>query len=195
MSKEEEGLYAIGRVAALANLTTHTVRAWEKRYGAVQPVRSEGGTRRYTDEHVQRLQRLKAAVEAGHRIGDIASLSLDELGELVRQPKGSQRKQTAKSNHTKQAALDPLASARIVRAARLMDATAVENALNVQYRVLGAASFRRDFCTALLWKIGELWQAGDIDVASEHLVSNVIQSILIRDCEQYRSRATTPSFF
>ena len=96
MSKEEEGLYAIGRVAALANLTTHTVRAWEKRYGAVQPVRSEGGTRRYTDEHVQRLQRLKAAVEAGHRIGDIASLSLDELGELYRQPKGSQRKQAAK---------------------------------------------------------------------------------------------------
>ena len=79
-------------------------------------MRSEGGTRRYTDEHVQRLQRLKAAVEAGHRIGDIASLSLDELGELVRQPKEASVT-SSQSTPYEGGALDPLALARIVRAA------------------------------------------------------------------------------
>ena len=77
-------------MAQLANLSTHTIRAWERRYNVVEPIRSAGGTRRYTEGHLRRLQLLGAAVAAGHRISDIVALddmALAGLGGAVKTEK------------------------------------------------------------------------------------------------------------
>jgi len=71
--------YQIGTVANLTGLDPHTIRAWERRYGAVEPRRSEGGTRHYDDDDVARLQLLKALTDCGEPIRLAAALSDDEL--------------------------------------------------------------------------------------------------------------------
>ena len=63
--------YGIGTVARLTGLTDHTIRVWERRYGAVDPVRSDAGRRRYTAAHVERLGLLKRLVDLGESIGTI----------------------------------------------------------------------------------------------------------------------------
>lgn len=71
--------FAIGTVANLTGLDPHTIRAWERRYGAVHPRRTHGGTRRYGEADVTRLQLLKALTECGEPIGRAARLGDDEL--------------------------------------------------------------------------------------------------------------------
>src|ERR1700753_4069767 len=77
------GKYRIGAVTRLTGLSADVVRVWERRYGAIRPVRSEAGTRLYSDADVARLRRLRQAVEKGHSIGQAARLSEDELDRIV----------------------------------------------------------------------------------------------------------------
>jgi hypothetical protein len=51
--------FAIGEVAAMLGLSTHTIRAWERRHVLDQPMRAASGQRRYTAEDVERLRRTK----------------------------------------------------------------------------------------------------------------------------------------
>jgi len=75
--------YLIGRVTKLTGLSIDVVRIWERRYGAVRPVRSAGGTRLYSDADIHRLKRLAKAVECGYSIGQASKLSENELDELI----------------------------------------------------------------------------------------------------------------
>lgn len=90
-----EKLYGIGAVAKLTGVSVHTLRVWERRHGAVELQRTEGGRRLYTDEDVERLCLLKRLVDRGETIGRIATLSrgqLEErLGEFERRVADSQR--------------------------------------------------------------------------------------------------------
>src|SRR4029450_3438068 len=64
----------IGEGARRTGVTVPTLRAWERRYGLLLPVRTAGGHRRYRDEDVQRglavleltRQRRSAAAVATH---------------------------------------------------------------------------------------------------------------------------------
>ncbi|MBW2425980.1 MAG: MerR family transcriptional regulator, partial [Deltaproteobacteria bacterium] len=69
----------IGTVSTLTDLDPHTIRAWERRYEAIKPARTETGRRRYDDRTVERLQLLKALVDCSEAIGTIAHLADDEL--------------------------------------------------------------------------------------------------------------------
>ena len=78
-SLENEPKYRIGAVCRLTGLSQHVLRVWEKRYGAVEPERSESGRRLYSDRDVNRLSLLKALVDRGQAIGSIAGLDPAEL--------------------------------------------------------------------------------------------------------------------
>src|SRR3954465_10061633 len=70
-------------VARETGLSVHAIRIWEKRHGAVKPVRTENNRRLYSEEDVARLRLLHEATLAGHTISQIARASLAELQQLV----------------------------------------------------------------------------------------------------------------
>ncbi len=78
-----ERLYQIGTVSTLTGIDPHTIRAWERRYDAITPSRSETGRRRYDDHTVERLQLLKALVDCNESIGMIAHLPDEALRERL----------------------------------------------------------------------------------------------------------------
>jgi DNA-binding transcriptional MerR regulator len=61
-------------MSKLSGVTAHTLRAWEKRYGALKPSRTQGGQRAYNVQDLERLRRLKNLTETGFSIGQIAHL-------------------------------------------------------------------------------------------------------------------------
>ncbi len=71
--------FRIGSVAELTGLTVHTLRAWERRHGVLEPERSPGGTRLYGEEDVIRLRLLRALTECGEPIAEVAQLPADAL--------------------------------------------------------------------------------------------------------------------
>jgi DNA-binding transcriptional MerR regulator len=83
----------IGAVAKMAGVSVHTLRKWEERYNAVEPARTEGGGRVYSNEDVERLILIKQLAGAGLGLRQIAHLPLAELTALhdkVSQPSDAQ---------------------------------------------------------------------------------------------------------
>ena len=78
ITSKQDG-YKIGPVSRITGIGTETLRAWERRYSAVTPSRSESGDRKYSRDDVAKLLLLKSLVDAGISIGSVAKLSLDEL--------------------------------------------------------------------------------------------------------------------
>jgi DNA-binding transcriptional MerR regulator len=75
--------YSIGTAADLVGIDPHTLRAWERRYGAIRPARTAGGARRYGDAQLARLRLLKALSDCGEPIRLAAGLADDELRRRV----------------------------------------------------------------------------------------------------------------
>ena len=71
--------YKIGAVSKITGIGTETLRAWERRYQAVVPGRSESGDRVYSSDDLTKLFLLKNLSDAGNSIGTIARLSIHEL--------------------------------------------------------------------------------------------------------------------
>jgi DNA-binding transcriptional MerR regulator len=83
----DEPTYRIGAVSRLTGVAQDTLRVWERRYGAVVPMRSEAGTRLYGQTDISRLTLIKRLVDAGDAISTVANLSLDQLQERISQSK------------------------------------------------------------------------------------------------------------
>ncbi len=77
------GRHPIKVVAARTGVPATVLRTWERRYGAVKPKRTEAGRRVYSDEEIRRLSFIRAAVDGGRSVGDVATLSTMELQDLV----------------------------------------------------------------------------------------------------------------
>lgn len=74
---------SIKAVAEIAGLTEHVIRAWEKRYGALEPKRAPSGRRVYSLSDVEKLKLLAILTSRGHSIKDIANLTSSELRRLM----------------------------------------------------------------------------------------------------------------
>src|SRR5512138_1466617 len=74
--------YPIRAVSKLTGISVDTLRAWERRYRVVEPERDERG-RMYSEQDVERLRLLRAAIERGHAIGRVAVLATDDLRALL----------------------------------------------------------------------------------------------------------------
>ncbi|MFO7893939.1 MAG: MerR family transcriptional regulator, partial [Longimicrobiales bacterium] len=83
--------HPMGVVVERTGLTSHAIRAWERRYGAVEPGRTEGGQRLYTDAQVLRLRLLKRATEGGRPISNVVELSTEALAELIGEDAGARQ--------------------------------------------------------------------------------------------------------
>ena len=75
----EPQLFKIGAVARLTGVSVHTLRKWEERHGVVNPSRSKGGKRLYTDADIQRLVLIKKLADQGLSLPSIAGCSFDDL--------------------------------------------------------------------------------------------------------------------
>jgi DNA-binding transcriptional MerR regulator len=63
---------SIGEVARRTGMTVPTLRAWERRYGLLVPVRTTGGHRRYSEEDVRRVLAVLELVRQGWAVGAAA---------------------------------------------------------------------------------------------------------------------------
>ena len=76
---ENSHLYKIGAIARLTGINPVTIRMWQTRYDAVEPVRTEGKQRLYTEKDLAKLSLLKELTDHGDSIGMIANLSIEDL--------------------------------------------------------------------------------------------------------------------
>lgn len=183
--------HTIGIVSKLTGLKPDVIRAWERRYQAIEPLRTETNRRYYTDEQVERLKLMHRATLSGRQIGQIANLSTEELRQLVQ----SDQQALSQVPGAKKDALKPELEERLedcisaikdldaVRFKQLLDNSLVEF---TQVRVLEA------LIGPLLERIGIFWETGEFRIAEEHLATAVIRSFLFEVLQSYSPTGDAP---
>jgi MerR family transcriptional regulator/heat shock protein HspR len=76
------GVYAISVAAELTGTAVQNLRVYE-RHGLVEPARTGGGTRRYSEDDLDRIRRVLALLAEGLNLAGIA-LVLDLQDDLAR---------------------------------------------------------------------------------------------------------------
>ena len=71
--RSARGVYGISVTSELSGLDPQSLRLYERR-GLLTPTRTDGGTRRYSDDDLDRLQRITELVDAGINIAGIAQI-------------------------------------------------------------------------------------------------------------------------
>ncbi|MFJ2333764.1 MerR family transcriptional regulator [Pseudomonas helleri] len=71
---ELPGLYPIREVARLTGINPVTLRAWERRYGLIQPTRTETGHRLYTMSDIEAVRQVMGWLERGVAVSKVAEL-------------------------------------------------------------------------------------------------------------------------
>ncbi|GAA4498922.1 MerR family transcriptional regulator [Pseudaeromonas paramecii] len=67
-------LYPIREVARLTGVNPVTLRAWQRRYGLVEPARTDKGHRLYSQQDIELIRRILAWLELGVSIGQVPAL-------------------------------------------------------------------------------------------------------------------------
>lgn len=183
--RASEARHPIRVVAERTGLSPTLLRAWERRYGVVEPGRSDGGQRLYSDEQVDRLLLLRQTVDAGRSIGSIADRSTSELRRMLEED----REARAARARAERPAADSVDLSAAVDAVRRMDASGLDRELRRLTVTLGAERFLDAALSPLLTSIGEEWRAGNLRPAQEHVATAVIRQILGWLLERSRSES------
>ncbi len=171
--------HSIGVVSRRTGLKPDVIRAWERRYGAIEPSRTATNRRSYSDGDVDRLLLLRQATIAGRQIGQVSGLSTDELRLLVaadqaalaRAPRGFHRAaadETSGDSHLS-ACLSSVENLDTHGLQFQLDRAAVD---------LSHQKLIEEVLVPLLDRIGFLWEEGELRIAHEHMASGVIGSFL-----------------
>jgi MerR family transcriptional regulator, light-induced transcriptional regulator len=155
------GMAAGLNIAALAQRTgipPDTLRKWEQRYRILQPARTAGGQRRYSERDVARVQWLRDRLAQGYRISEAARL----LGTIGVEPA--------------RAAGDHLRG--ILDAVEADEPAEIGIRLDQAFALLELQEALTSVLEPLLREVGERWEQGALTVASEHLVSEAVRARL-----------------
>ena len=75
----DQPVYSIGAVARMVDVPASTIRAWEDRYGIINPTRSEGSQRLYSRTQLEQLRFIKSQMDAGMSASDAHRVLSQEL--------------------------------------------------------------------------------------------------------------------
>jgi methylmalonyl-CoA mutase cobalamin-binding subunit/DNA-binding transcriptional MerR regulator len=175
------------------------LRAWERRYRAVTPTRTDGGQRLYSDLDVQRLLQLQRLIDRGHAIGNIARLPLDELVRLDEvsadrtEPPGTGRADDGFKPSGREGA-DEIAAAvaAALQATRRLDAVELQAVLERAAVTLGVPVFLDQVVSPALGQIGIAWIERSVSVAQEHMATAVFRRVLGWLLRVYEVRGDAP---
>jgi DNA-binding transcriptional MerR regulator len=155
-------MYTIKEAAARAGLTPTVARAWERRYGVVEPARTTSGYRLYDEAAIERLQKMRLLIENGWTASAAARAVADGTAPSVA-VRGTGREPGAIVSG------DPIEA--FVSAAAALDGDRIEAALD---ELFGRGSFESIVDAWLMpaaAALGDAWAAGRVAIAGEHAAS------------------------
>ncbi|NOU45149.1 MAG: MerR family transcriptional regulator [Methyloglobulus sp.] len=172
--------YLISTVSKRSGVKSDLVRAWERRYQAVQPSRTEGGHRVYTDLDIARLKLLNQATNHGHSISQIAHLNLDELKSLLLKEDVSVKTQPVANIPTSNGYRLHIAEDYVQKcyaSVLAFDSHGLESNFENAIVELGTEVFIEKLLNPLLTLIGDRWRTGELRPVHEHMASAIVRSL------------------
>jgi len=170
--------HSLKAVVKQTGLSPFLIRAWERRYNAISPSRSDTKRRLYTNDDIVRLSLLKKATSLGENIGNIANLTNEDLKKIIGDIPLNNKQypmtiDTAQSNLT---ANDYFLQAHA--SIQKLDFDEFEAKLMESSTALSFPQLLDQVISPLLDIVGAMWHGGELRIADEHRVSAIIRSFL-----------------
>ena len=153
-------LLRIGELSRRVGVSDHLLRAWESRYGLLQPVRSPGGFRLYSETDESRIHTMQSYLAEGLSAAEAARAALADAILPAAGPAGGGY------------------CAALRQALDAFDEPAAQDVLDRALAGLSVPAVLRDVVLPYLAGLGERWQRGTASIALEHFASSVIRGRL-----------------
>ena len=181
--------YPMRLVAQRTGLSPHVLRAWERRYEAVTPERSETNRRLYSEAEIIRLELMARLTEAGNSIRQIAALSTTELETMAGAlPSPTVTPSRSETSSPDQALLEEAWSCVVD-----LDSPALSKVLNRATVSLGISKFSADLIVPLIERIGTAWKSGEISIGEERAASSLIKEVLFMTSRPFAESSGAPN--
>jgi MerR family transcriptional regulator, light-induced transcriptional regulator len=169
--------WSIADVERETGLGKDTLRVWERRYGFPCPERDPQGERVYPLDQVERLRLIKRVLDAGHRPGKVATLTIEALKALlasVPRARAPLRLAVPGTPHGEETdTLTPW-----VRWLSEDRTDLLKQSLQQQVLRQGLGQTVEQLVAPLCVRVGEEWLRGGLSVYQEHLFTETVQSVL-----------------
>ncbi len=157
----ESGRYRIQSVAEMTGVSSATLRAWERRYGIPSPQRTASAYRLYTDRDVELIKGLRELCDRG-----------------IAPAQAAQMVKVTDRSHVEAVQLESdaaeLGAQKILAGIEQFDPDMVEAAVrHASLLGSGMTLFERVFAPVMA-EVGNRWRAGSMNIAQEHLATQVI---------------------
>jgi DNA-binding transcriptional MerR regulator len=161
----------IGELSRRLGVSDHVLRAWESRYGLLQPMRSAGGFRLYSEADALRIRRMQNHLARGLSAAEAASAVLREYSGA-----GTDLGRADEPDRVPSTASELPGALR--RALDAFDEPAAQAVLDRLVFDLSLTTVLRDVVVPYLTELGERWEQGTASISQEHFASNVIRGRL-----------------
>ncbi len=158
--------YSIKDLEQLSGIKAHTLRIWEQRYQFIKPKRTDTNIRYYDDNDLKLILNVALLKENGFKISKIANM--DHM---------AMQKQVIQLTERSQRYPEQIHALTLTMLE--MDEERFEKIMATNILKLGFESTMLNIIFPFFSKLGLLWQAGSINPAQEHFISNLIRQKLI----------------
>ena len=175
-------MYSIKAVSQATGLSIETLRAWERRYGIVDPERDPNGRRAYRPDDVIRLRKLREATERGHPLSRLARLDEEELDGIL------------ETQSMPQAGASPARrfGEQIINAAEDYRPADCDRLLGMALALLPLSQAVTEVFSPVLVEVGERWHRGELAIAQERIISSAVRRQVSGVLDTYSRIATGP---
>jgi MerR family transcriptional regulator, light-induced transcriptional regulator len=172
---ESDAVLRIGELSRRLGVTDHVLRAWERRYAVLQPVRTAAGYRLYSEADERRVRRMQEHLASGLSAAEAARAALDENG--AGSGEQSTGEQSTGSPGTGGPGLPELARA-LAHSLNGLDEPGAQGALDRLLAGFTVESVLREVIMPYLRELGRRWEDGETTVLREHFASNILRGRL-----------------
>ncbi|CEG29416.1 MerR family transcriptional regulator [Bacillus sp. B-jedd] len=154
-------MYSIKKVSELLGLPSVTIRAWENRYQVINPMRTEGGHRLYSEKDIEILQWLKEQTTQNDlKIGEaVQLLKQSTINSLDPPPVHKSFDDIKKS---------------LYKALIEYNSQDANNIIELAFSMFEYEEVFHHILGEVLYQIGDDWENGKVTVAQEHFASQFV---------------------
>lgn len=153
----------------MLDIPSVTLRAWENRYQAVTPERTESGYRLYSHENVEDLRWLKEQTEK-------QGVSISHAVRMLKARKEKQLDDTVTAaSGTPQDAFEKMKN-QIYNALHEFQGERVNALIDFGLSLYGYESMFHQVLVPILIQVGDAWEEGSVTVAQEHYATHMISN-------------------
>jgi MerR family transcriptional regulator, light-induced transcriptional regulator len=156
------GLIRIGELSRRAGVSIDRLRAWERRYGLLEPVRTAGGYRLYSPADEGRVRAMQAQLAAGVSAAEAAAAVLHAAQADIAGPDGVRRRR-----------------AELAAALAGFDEPGAVGLLDALFAQLGDEQALDAVVFPVLRQVGDRWACAELHVGQEHFASTLVEARLL----------------